>query len=95
MIIVDACHLGTPPGQIHKIEIASACYPDDSAGIHQIGPLETLSIATVLYPEQIPKRVLAVLVETNGLVSDAMRQACERVVDIIDDEIYFSETASP
>ena len=95
MIIVDACALGSPPGQIHQLKLDSSCYPTLPTGTHQIGPLETLSIATLLFPEKMPKRLMAVLVETEGLAPDAMGEACKRAVAVIDNEIYAYEPAPP
>jgi hydrogenase maturation protease len=87
MCLVDACLLGGPPGQVHVSELSFDGIPDPVGSVHQIGPLETLTIAARLYPENMPKRVLLIGVETDGIDEQAEETACQDVVAILDREI--------
>jgi hydrogenase maturation protease len=87
MIVVDACILGGYPGRIHVLEPNLHHPGGDVSSVHQIGPLETLTIAKHFYPEQMPKRILLILVETAGIDTDTQQAACQQVVAILDREI--------
>jgi len=55
--------------------------------VHQIGPLETLIIAARLYPEDMPKRVVLIGIETEGMDERMEEAACEEAIAILDREI--------
>jgi hydrogenase maturation protease len=87
LIVVDACIFGGDPGEV------VTCEPDldqeivRETSVHQIGPVEALIVARHLFPEKLPRRVLLVLVETEGLGEEGEQAACEKVISIIDREV--------
>nr|VFK53531.1 MAG: hydrogenase maturation protease [Candidatus Kentron sp. TUN]VFK55640.1 MAG: hydrogenase maturation protease [Candidatus Kentron sp. TUN] len=99
LIVIDACLMNEAPGTIRVIEpdldapgtelvangIAGRSVLNTS--IHQIGPLETLVIARRLYEENMPRRVLVIMVETRDIDAMTERAACRKVVEILDREI--------
>ena len=87
MCLVDACLLGGPPGRVHVSELSFDGIPDPVGSLHQIGPLETLTIAARLYPEDMPKRVVLIGVETEGMDDRTEELACEEAVEILDRQI--------
>ncbi len=87
MLIVDACSQGWPSGEVRVREMDFSSPSARGSSLHQIGPLETLSVARQLYPEKIPRRVVLILVETEGLTETDIDQACTRVLAAVDKEI--------
>lgn len=87
MLIVDACSQGWPSGAVRVTEMDFSLPSSRGASLHQIGPLETLSVARQLYPEKIPRRVILILVETEGLADRDIDQTCIRVLAAVDKEI--------
>lgn len=87
MCLVDACLLGGPPGRVYVSELSFEGIPASVGSVHQIGPLETLTIAARLYPEQMPKRVILIGVETEGIDDQTEEIACEEAVAVLDREI--------
>lgn len=87
MFLVDACLLGGPPGRVHVSELSFEGTPMSVGSIHQIGPLETLTIAARLYPERMPKRAILIGIETEGMDDRTEEIACEEAVAILDGEI--------
>ena len=87
MCLVDACLTGGPPGRVHVSEMRLDGIPDPVGSVHQIGPLETLIIAARLYPEDMPKRVVLIGIETEGMDERMEEVACEEAVAILDREI--------
>ena len=92
MIIVDAGLQGKAPGEI-SVMVPDLNNPTVAiTSVHQIGPVETLAIAKRLFPEQMPKQVLLIMVETNGIDAKMEETACQQVVNILDNEINFLRT---
>jgi hydrogenase maturation protease len=95
MILVDA---GVFPGRAGEIR---AVQPDLSASLgrvgsaHQIGPLEAMVIADRLFPEDMPRRLLLIVVQTSQLDDDKAEAACREVVGILDREIEAWSRARP
>lgn len=88
MLIVDACALGGQPGEIHRAELdPDTLTATAAASTHQLGPLETLAVAKHLYPDQLPLRILLILVETQGIDDATEEEACRQVVSLLDTEI--------
>ncbi len=87
LIVVDACVKGEYPGEIQIIESDNSTSPGSITSVHQAGPLETLGIARKLYPEQMPERVLLILVCTKGLDDAGEKKAAMGVVAAIDREL--------
>ena len=87
MLIVDACVIDGIPGRIHVQRPDLDAEPQNLPTLHHIGPLETLMVARHLYPRQLPKNILLVLVETEGLERSMMNAARREVISIIDKEI--------
>ncbi len=87
MFLVDACLLGGPAGRVHVSEPRFDGKPAPVGSVHQIGPLETLTIAARLYPEQMPKRVVLIGIETEGMNDRTEETACQEAVAILDREI--------
>lgn len=87
MCLVDACITGGPPGRVHVSELSFDGIPDPVGSLHQIGPIETLAIAARLYPENMPKRVVLIGVETEGMDDRMEETACNEAVAILDREI--------
>ena len=88
MLIVDACALGGQPGEIHQMEYdPDAPTATAGASVHQLGPLETLAVAKHLYPDQLPLRILLILVETQGIDDATEDEACRQVVSLLDREV--------
>jgi hydrogenase maturation protease len=70
LIVVDACATGGAPGAQREVELPELLatpQPPQGMSLHQIGPLEALQVAAELYPERMPRRVILLLVETEGL----------------------------
>lgn len=87
LIIIDAGLQGKSPGEISVIEPNLETATVRVTSVHQIGPLETLGVANKLFPEKMPKRILLIVVETNGIDENVEKMACQRVIDILDQEI--------
>jgi len=87
LFLIDACLLGGDPGEVYVSEPDLMGTPDPIDSVHQIGPLETLTIARRLYPELMPERVVLIGVETAGIDDLAEARACDEVVAILDREI--------
>jgi hydrogenase maturation protease len=87
LIIIDAGLQGKSPGEISVIEPNLETITFGVTSVHQIGPLETLNFANKLFPEKMPKRILLITVETNGIDEKIEKLACQRVIDILDQEI--------
>lgn len=88
VIVVDACLQGGRPGEVSVI----ADPPLEALGghetsVHQLTPLETLTVAKRLDPRTMPKRLVLLLVETKNLEDDALDAVCERVLKLIDGEL--------
>ncbi|VFM96535.1 MAG: hydrogenase maturation protease [Candidatus Kentron sp. G] len=89
LVIIDACLMNEAPGTIRVLE-PDLRTPEDAfdgaAGrsTHQIGPLETLALAQRLYRENMPRRVLLIMVETRGIDAATERAACREVVGALD-----------
>ncbi|HWR59727.1 MAG TPA: hydrogenase maturation protease [Thermodesulfovibrionales bacterium] len=88
LIVIDACISGREPGEVFVIEpeLDEAEVRRDCS-VHQIGPLETLITGHHLYPDRMPKRILLVLVETEGIDEEGKEAAGRKVIDILDREI--------
>jgi hydrogenase maturation protease len=87
MLVVDACKGGCRSGEIRIIEME---YPTDlpyGPSMHQFGPLETLAIASHLYPEKLPRQTRLIVVETEGLNETELEDACGRVLTVLSREI--------
>ncbi|MBI5545916.1 MAG: hydrogenase maturation protease [Deltaproteobacteria bacterium] len=85
LVVVDACVLGGEPGFVHEIEDPDSA-PGSFAGVasvHQIGPLEALTIARLLFPQQLPRKTLLYLVETDGLEEARQELICREVAERI------------
>lgn len=88
MIIVDACTLGGKPGTIKVVDPAEySASPSHNVSIHQINPFETLAVAKQIYPDQVPDRILLVLVETGNINELELERACSEVMELLDREI--------
>ena len=87
MLVVDACRSNGTPGKVRVAEMDVEAHMTSVPGLHQIGPLETLVVARHLFPEKLPRRLLFLLVETDGLSDDDLEQTGQRVVALIDEEI--------
>ena len=88
LIVVDACIFGGPPGEIVRMEPDLEQESGRPTSVHQVGPLEALTVAKHLYPERLPQRVLLLLVETNGLDHETQEKACRALLPILDDEVW-------
>lgn len=90
MLIVDACRGEDPVGQVHVIEPDLKSQSPIGLGSHQISAVETLMVAKCLCPEKLPRKILLILVETNGLDEkgeDALETICRNVIAVLTDEI--------
>jgi hydrogenase maturation protease len=87
LIIVDACIENEPPGlvTVRKPDPETAFCPNTS--IHQISAMDALMIGQYLYPERMPRELLLITVNTNGLDEGGEDIACERAIQILDREI--------
>ncbi|MFW6325096.1 MAG: hydrogenase maturation protease [Desulfovibrionales bacterium] len=95
LLVVDACQCGGGNGEIHVLEFSAL--PDTAHGpsIHQIGPVETLKVAEHLYPEKMPRKVLFILVETDGLDEDGLESACDRILPVLDKAVEDQSVRTP
>lgn len=84
LVVVDACLLEGPPGAVHELEPSLDGVEGRGASVHQIGPLETLAAARQLFPEQMPARIVLLLVETEGIDDEGLERACDEVVARLD-----------
>lgn len=87
MIVVDAGMFHGKAGEIRTIEPDLRAPMPQVSSMHQIGPLETLAIANRLFPQNMPRRVLLIIVETNLIDDDTEEAACREVVTVLDREI--------
>ena len=55
---------------------------------------ETLAVARELYPEQLPRRTVLVLIETGGLETQAEAETCRRAVGVVEEQIEGWRAAS-
>ena len=87
LLVVDAYLGPEPPGEVlvREPDLSAACPP--STSIHQIGPLEALAVGRELEPENMPRRVVLVLVQTRDLDPEAEARACDAVIDVLDREV--------
>ena len=97
LLIVDAS-IGSGDGGRIRIVEPDLNLVDDAAGSgsHQINPLETLMIANSLYPDRLPRKILMILVETNGINEIEMEHLCRKVVCIIEKKVeqYWTDSWS-
>jgi hydrogenase maturation protease len=90
LIVVDACRMGGVPGALSSLSLDRAAELPASVGatsVHQVGPLEALHVARHLTPDQLPRRTLLVLVETEGLDEPGEARAADLVVATLDGEV--------
>ena len=87
LVVVDACVGHGTPGEVLELEPGLDIGLTRGTSAHQIGPAEALTVGRHLYPELMPRRVLFLLVETDGLTDELEDAACEQVVRILDREI--------
>ena len=90
MLIVDACRGKDSVGQIHVIEPDLKSQSPIGLGSHQINAVETLMVAKCLYPEKLPRKILLILVETNGMDEkneEVMERICRNVITVLTYEI--------
>ena len=89
LLVVDACLFGGAPGEIHVVDpdLDAAGGEGGAVSVHQIGPLEALYVARELYPEQLPRTIRLVLVETEGLTRTKEEATCTRVLQALDREV--------
>lgn len=87
LLVVDAGIFQGRPGEIRVVEPDLTAPPARVGSVHQIGPLETLAIANRLFQDKMPRRVLLVVVETQGIDDDTAEAACREVVAVLDREI--------
>lgn len=87
MIVVDACIAGREPGSVWAQEPELERETVRETSVHQIGPVEALVVARHLYPDDLPRRVLLLLVETEALDEAREASATEQVIDFIDREV--------
>lgn len=88
MLIVDACIAGWKPGEVRIMEpdLAQASIGGETS-IHQLGPIQALVIARQLFTDRLPKKVMMILVETEGLDDATEERACGEVVSALDTAI--------
>ncbi len=87
MIIVDACCGMGARGEIMVREPDLNSFETTAGGCHQIGAMETLVVANFLYPERLPRKLVLILAETNGLNTLEMEKACDRITGLIEEKI--------
>lgn len=87
MIVVDAGIFHGEAGEIRTIEPDLRAPTPRVSSVHQIGPLEAMAIADRLFSEDMPRRLLLIVVQTDLLDDDAAEAACRKVVGILDREI--------
>jgi hydrogenase maturation protease len=90
MLIVDACRGKDPAGQVQVIEPDLQSQSPIGFTSHQISAVETLMVAKCLCPEKLPRKILLVLVETNGLDEedgDVMETIYRNVIAVLTDEV--------
>lgn len=87
LVVVDACVGHGAPGEVLELEPELDLGSTRGTSAHQIGPVEALTVGRHLYPELMPRRILFVLVETDGLTDEQEDAACVQVVRILDREI--------
>ncbi len=87
MIVVDAGIFHGQVGEVRTIEPDLNAPIAQVSSVHQIGPLKTLAIAKRLFPENMPRRVLLIVVETRMMEDVAAEAACREVATILDREI--------
>lgn len=88
LVVVDACVGRGRAGEVLVEEPDLLAPFGREPSVHQIGPRETLVVASHLYPGEMPERVRLVLVETGGLEEsgedDAVRNAADAVMNEIE-----------
>ena len=87
MFIIDAYISNDKPG---SLKILKPDYFLSSHGItstHQTGPLETLCVANLLYPERLPGDIRLLLINTQGITEIMEDQVYRRVITLLDSEI--------
>ncbi len=81
---------------LRKYEVISARALDEDmrchTSVHQIGPVEALIVGQHLNPDQMPQRVLLIIVETDGMSEQQETKACRQVVEILDDLVESQAT---
>lgn len=87
LLVVDACLGGTEPGTISITEPVFAKGRVSGTTLHHVGPQEVLTMASLLYPEKVPRRCKLILVETGGLLPDEVPEAAARAAEIVRREI--------
>nr|VFK61458.1 MAG: hydrogenase maturation protease [Candidatus Kentron sp. TC] len=87
LIVIDACLMNRAPGEILVQEPDLDVPLANSTSLHQIGPLDTLSLAKHLYAQNMPHRVLFIMVETRDIDAATEKKACREVLGILDREI--------
>lgn len=87
LLVVDACILGGPAGEVRVVTPDLEAPLGRESSVHQIGPLEVLTLCSRLTPEALPKRTRLVLVECDSLSEEEEQAACEQAIHELDREI--------
>jgi len=87
LLVVDACVGFGEAGEVRVVEPDLEQPLARGMSVHQVGPLEALVVAAHLWPERLPRRVLLILIETEGLGADQELSACEKAVRLLDRHI--------
>lgn len=95
LVVVDACVGHGSPGEVLVEELDLLAPLGREPSVHQIGPRETLVVASHLYPGEMPKRVRLVLVETGGLEESGEDDAVRNAADAVMNEIEFFRRRAP
>lgn len=94
LLLVDACTLGLAPATIVEFEPNCAIENDAIASTHQLDAFAALTITAYLYPDQLPKRTVVMVVETEGISIRQLEAACAAVVERIVERVNGYKTVS-
>jgi hydrogenase maturation protease len=86
-ILVDACTGKGASGAAWVVEPDLTLRPTHSPTLHQVGPLEALGIAALLYPARLPRTLKLVLVDTENLDEAGEVEAAHRAARLVHTEI--------
>jgi hydrogenase maturation protease len=89
-ILVDAVHSGSTPGQLHSLEISDLdAFRPESDSAHGWGVAETLYLGRLLYPSELPEKIILIGIEAGGMslgdgLSQAVGDALEQAAGMIE-----------
>jgi hydrogenase maturation protease len=87
LLVIDASASGICSDNVEVFRENFEDLARPSGGSHQVGLIETLTIAKRLFPEKFPDHTVLILADTDAIELQAYDTVCDRIVDIVKEEL--------